>query len=160
MKIVIAALLIVGSQAYAFSSKDRVAKTVFSTTTIEALQAPPAPAFSDFDQAEVAPAVEAAPIFSGFGHATAASVAEAPAPVFSGFSHATEAAAAAPSGFGGVTQVVEDEVVSDFSLDPDLQEAKQYLHAARDKVLSLRKEIGHKEKLQKALVQKLRTEFK
>ena len=130
---------------------------------------PPAPVFSGFGHvtnaaAPSSPPLAAAPLFSGFGHATT-SVSPSPSPmpidppkpIFSGFGHALK-----PNDSLSTTTANDLVDTDDDSnlLDPDLYEASQFLHAARDQVMKLRQDLERKAMQQKELVQELRAELK
>ena len=109
--------------------------------------------------------------------------APAPPPVFSGFGHALGLGANGVGGMGSGTPTAatimpwgvvgaslqdtknndendDDDDTFSSSMDPDLYEASQFLHDARDKVLQLRQELEQKANQQKELVQQLRSELK
>ncbi|KAI2504949.1 hypothetical protein MHU86_9478 [Fragilaria crotonensis] len=135
---------------------------------------PPAPVFSGFGHVtNAAPTssssqpLAAAPLFSGFGHATTTSVTPPspvpidppkPAPViFSGFGHALKPNDSSSTTTAATTTASVDDDNSLF--DPDLYEASQFLHAARDQVMKLREDLERKAMQQKELVRELRAEL-
>ena len=80
-----------------------------------------------------------------------------PKPIFSGFGHALK-----PNDSLSTTTANDLVDTDDDSnlLDPDLYEASQFLHAARDQVMKLRQDLERKAMQQKELVQELRAELK
>lgn len=112
------------------------------------------------------------PIFSGFGHALGRTTSNGIGGIGSGTT-TTTATTTIPWGVVGSSLYDannkndhdddEDDDNDDTAtsvMDPDLYEASQFLHEARNKVLQLRQELELKANQQKDLVQQLRSELK
>lgn len=140
----------------------------------------PPPTFAGFGNAHgVSPVFPTTPQASS--STTTTTTAAPPPPVFSGFGHALgRATANGVGGIGGATTTIpwgvvgtslhdannnmddedDDDDTTTSVMDPDLYEASQFLHEARDKVMQLRQELEQKANQQKELVQQLRSELK